>query len=378
MRLLLMVLVAVPAQAQVAIPAIPYAPEHYIAFLAPEPLVIDGRLDDPAWQAAPWTGDFVDITGADPLRPRYRTRARMLWDSTYLYIGAELEEPHLQATLTMRDAVIFHDNDFEVFIDPDGDTHEYYELEVNALNTVWDLFLVKPYRDGGPAIDAWDIAGLKTAVSLDGTLNVPTDHDTVWTVEIAIPWDVLGEAAHRPSPPGPGDQWRINFSRVEWRFEPSIAGYVKVVDPTTGKPLPEDNWVWSPQGLVNMHYPEMWGVVQFSCRTDRADRAVGRSGGQADGADGNANHGGAEGAEDCKGDDGVFRPDSADAVRWALRQVYYAEQNWKAKHGEYATDAGALNVRWRGRLTASTSRFEACMDGVCIGEEGRLVERNRE
>jgi hypothetical protein len=25
----------------------------------------------------------------------------------------------------------------------------------------------------------------------------------------------------------------------------------------------EDNWVWSPQGLINMHVPEMWGRVRF-------------------------------------------------------------------------------------------------------------------
>ena len=31
--------------------------------------------------------------------------------------------------------MIFNDNDFEVFINPDGDNHEYYEFEINALNT---------------------------------------------------------------------------------------------------------------------------------------------------------------------------------------------------------------------------------------------------
>lgn len=31
------------------------------------------------------------------------------------------------------------DNDFEVFLDPDGDNHNYYEIEINAHNTVWDL-----------------------------------------------------------------------------------------------------------------------------------------------------------------------------------------------------------------------------------------------
>ena len=107
----------------------------------------------------------------------------MLWDDHYLYIGAELEEPDLQASLTEHDSVIFHDNDFEVFVDPDGDGLLYSELEINALNTTWDLLLPKPYRAGGPALDGWELAGLKTAVKLDGTLNQPGDLDKGWTVE---------------------------------------------------------------------------------------------------------------------------------------------------------------------------------------------------
>ena len=43
-----------------------------------------------------------------------------------------------------------------MFIDPDGDNHLYYEFEINALNTVWDLLLPKPYRDGGPALNGWE------------------------------------------------------------------------------------------------------------------------------------------------------------------------------------------------------------------------------
>jgi hypothetical protein len=44
-----------------------------------------------------------------------------------------LESPHVWATLTNHDTVIFQDPDFEVFIDPDGDTHNYYEFEINPL-----------------------------------------------------------------------------------------------------------------------------------------------------------------------------------------------------------------------------------------------------
>jgi hypothetical protein len=233
-------------------------PKGYVCHRASGPIRVDGKLDEASWAAAPWTDEFVDIEGDAKPRPRFKTRAKMLWDDTYFYVAAELEEPHVWGTLTKHDSVIFHDNDFEVFIDPDGDNHEYYEFEINALNTGWDLILKKPYRDGGPAQNEWEIPGLKTGVSILGSLNKSDDADTGWTVELAFPWAALGEYAHRPSPPREGDRWRVNFSRVEWRHAIKEGKYEKV--PNTK----EDNWVWSPQGVVDMHRPERWGYVQFT------------------------------------------------------------------------------------------------------------------
>jgi hypothetical protein len=181
----------------------------------------------------------------------------MLWDDEYLYVGAELEEPHLWATITEHDAVIFQDNDFEVFIDPDGDNKDYYEIEINALNTTWDLRLPLPYRDGGSAINEWEAVGMKTAVCLRGTLNNPKDVDEGWSVELAIPFKALGEFATCPCPPNTGDVWRINFSRVQWQLEVLDGVYRKVAG------TKEDNWVWSPQGVVDMHQPGQWGYVVF-------------------------------------------------------------------------------------------------------------------
>src|SRR5205807_1283630 len=132
------------------------------------------------------------------------------------------------------------------------------ELELNALNTTWDLLLSQPYKDGGRAIDAWEIPGLRTAVHVDGTLNNPRDVDRGWSVEIAWPWKSLAELTAVRVPPRDGDQWRINFSRVEWRHEVVGGKYRKI------KGLPEDNWVWSPQGVIDMHRPERWGYLQFS------------------------------------------------------------------------------------------------------------------
>ncbi len=238
----------------------PITPKTYVCRRATSPIVIDGKLDDPAWAEAPWTEDFLDIQGPAKPQPRFRTRAKLLWDDEFLYIAAELEEPHVWATLTNHDSVIFRDPDFEVFIDPTGDTQPYYEFEMNALNTTWDLRLDKPYMDGGKAHNDWEIPGSKTAVDIRGTLTNPTDLDRGWTVELAFPWKVLSEHAKHSGPPAEGEEWRIDFSRVEWQITTNQGSYHKVPD------QPEDNWVWSPPGVVDMHRPEMWGRLQFTRR----------------------------------------------------------------------------------------------------------------
>ena len=276
-------------------------PKQYLCRYTAKPLTIDGDLRDKGWRHAQWTEAFQDIEGGTKPRPRYRTRAKMLWDDNFFYIGAELEEPHVWGTLTNHDAVIFQDNDFEVFIDPDGDNHEYYEFEMNVLNTGWDLFLGKPYKDGGPALNSWEIPGLKTGVKVRGTLNQPRDRDHGWSVEIALPWKALAEYSHRASPPREGDQWRVNFSRVEWQIDVVDGPYQK--RPGTK----EDNWVWSPQGIVDMHRPEKWGFVQFTKKEKGRVAWV-------------------NGTEEL-------------AAREALMSIYYAQRVYQAR-----------NARWAGSL----------------------------
>jgi Carbohydrate family 9 binding domain-like len=304
---------ATPPGESLPTPQISWNPERYVCYRAPTPPSIDGRLEPAVWDAAPWTREFQDIRGGDRPAPRLKTRTAMLWDDRNLYVAARMEEPHLWATLLDRDSVIYHDHDFELFIDPDGDTHDYYELEINALGTEWDLLLERPYRDGGPANNDWNIEGLRSAVHLDGTLNDPSDVDRGWTVEISVPWHALAEFAQLPSPPVPGDRWRMNFSRVEWTLDIVDGTYVKRVDPDSGEQLPEENWVWSPQGLIAMHYPEMWGVVQFS------PTVAGR------------------GSE-------PFVADPDDNARWALRRLYYAQREQRARSGRYTASLERLRL----------------------------------
>jgi hypothetical protein len=310
-----------------AVPGLPWEPELYLCVRVAEPPEIDGRLDDAAWKGAAWTADFVDIQGALRPGPRHRTRVKMAWDDTHLYIGAELEEPHVWATLEQRDAVLYHDNDFEFFVDPDADTHHYFELEINAFGTEWDLLLEKPYRDGGPARTEWTMRGLKTAVSVDGTINDPTDVDGGWSVELAVPWSALERVT-----PQPGERWRMNFSRVQWRTRVKKRRYEKVVDRSLPPWEQADNWVWSPPGLVSMHYPELWGIVQFGTRPDERVELL-----------------------------------EEDRARMHLYGIYYRQRRWKRQKGVYFSGPDIVATRDGFRATVTLRdgrRLEIREDGL--------------
>lgn len=303
-------------------------PRGYVALRAAGPPTVDGRLDEAVWGTAAWTDLFVDIEGAGKPTPALKTRAKMLWDDQYLYIGAELEEPHLWSEITQHDAVIFREHDFEVFIDPNGDSHEYFEFEINARGTFWDLMLPTPYRAGGHAVDSWDFHGLKSAVHLDGTLNRSDDVDRGWSVELAMPWSAFGPDERHPSVPKDGDQWRVNFSRVEWPTEVVNGQY-------RAKPgVNEHNWVWSPQHVVDMHRPERWGYVQFATTP------------------------------------AAFVPDATWAARRWLQSVYEAQREFRISHARYAGTLAELGLApipvqsefGAPRLYATPSMFEATID----------------
>ncbi len=321
----------------VPIPRIPFDPPRYVCARSRCSPEINGDLQKPFWQDAPWTRDFLDIEGSEnrPL-PRKRTRAKMLWDEQHLYIAAELEEDCAFATLTERDSVMYDDNDFEIFLDPLGTTHEYAEIELNALGTVWDLFLTKPYRDGGTPMNGFDIKGLQVAIQVDGGLNNPKVPTRRWCVEMAIPWaglyintDGTNHAIHAPEV---GSWWRMNFSRVQWRTEVQEGRITKQIDPETQRPYREDNWVWAPTGVINIHYPELWGYVFF------------------------------QGGQPLAG-----ALPSGEREKWRLRTLYYRQRAYYEAHGHFLKDAAAL---WGSgcppegfTLETTTSLFEMALPG---------------
>jgi len=317
---------------------------HYVCYYTAAKPVIDGGGNDPAWQKAAWTEDFIDIEGDARPKPTCRTRSKMLWDKENLYIYTELQEPDLWGMLRQHDTIVYLDNDFEVFINPTNTTHNYFELEFNALGTEMDLFLAKPYRNGGNALLSWDAQGLVSAVQTKGTMNRPGDTDSGWSVEIAIPLKSLGFWGDKR--PMDGSQWRINFSRVEWDRDVVDGQYVPRLRPGSNRRLPEHNWVWSPQGIIDMHAPEKWAYLQFSSHGGGADTVA-------------------------------FVPAADEAVRGALWKVYYAQKKYWREHGKYAVTLKELGAEapalW---MKATDLQFTAGEgDGLAIDQDGLVSVR---
>lgn len=324
-------------------------PRQYTAYQPDGEIRIDGKLKENSWDAAPWSEYFIDIEGDKKVAPVFNTRFKLLWDAQNIYIAAELEEPNIWANVKQHDAVVFYDNDFEIFIDPDGDTHNYFEIEVNAINTIFDLFLVKPYRNGGPILINWDVQNLRSAISSKGKINRSKGTDQKWFVEMAIPLRSLsfGNGIQLPK-----DQaiWRINFSRVQWDTDIVKGKYVKKMDSITSRPLPEHNWVWSPQGVVDMHLPERWGYLHFSTQkagTPKID---------------------------------VSLP-PAEKYKKYLWLLFYQQQQYRQQHQRYASELTQLNlpaiielpgIRCKLSLEANSSQYKAVIQSFTENENWQI------
>ena len=86
-------------------------------------ITIDGKLNEKAWNLAMWESKFVDITRHEndtlnKIPSQFQSSVAVVWDDTYLYIGARIKEPFVFGNITGHNIQApYHDNDFELFID---------------------------------------------------------------------------------------------------------------------------------------------------------------------------------------------------------------------------------------------------------------------
>jgi hypothetical protein len=277
-----------------------FNPPAYVCYKAPAAITIDGILSPGEWDQIPWTSAFVDIAGDNQPKPFLQTRVKMTYNDSGLYIAAMMEEPNIRADMKEHDSPLYLNNNFEFFFDPANDTHNYAEYEVNALGTEWDLYLTKPYRDGGLAFSNWEFMGMESAVHIDGTLNNPTDTDTSWSVEIFLPWRSVYQLKPGKNKPEAGEQIRANFSRAEWEENKEGSHF----------------WAWAPSNVKNIHLPEFWGFIQLS------DLQAGTG-------------------------EEAFIKRAEEDTKWILRNLYYRQNQYYKTFGQYAgslTDLKADDV----------------------------------
>jgi hypothetical protein len=184
----------------------------------PQAITIDGKLDEPAWATAASTGPFVNVgTGREEPSAPLGGSAKVMFDAEFLYVGIEAKDRTVHGgwPADAKDPHLWEKDTVELMLDPDGDgdNKDYYEIQINPQNLVFDTQYDgynSPNGNGrGPfGHEEWS-AKLTSAIAIHGTIDKDDDKDEGYTVEAKIPWSSFTKAAH--APPQPGDAWRANF-----------------------------------------------------------------------------------------------------------------------------------------------------------------------
>jgi hypothetical protein len=163
--------------------------------------VIDGILDDAAWQSAPIATDFVQRAPRPGQPATQQTEARVVYDNTAIYVAMRLYDSapdSIAAQLARRDAASPFSDWAHVLIDSYADRRTGYRFSVNPAGVKWDVYYFDDQREDVGWDAVWDVAA-----RID-------EHG--WTAEFRIPLSQL-----RFSPASSADaelRWGVQFGRT--------------------------------------------------------------------------------------------------------------------------------------------------------------------
>ncbi|MEQ8473082.1 MAG: DUF5916 domain-containing protein [Marinoscillum sp.] len=141
--------------------------------------IIDGNLDDDAWDQVEWAGDFIQRQPEDGAEPSQETAFKILYDAKYLYIGIrayDTEPAKVVQRMSRRDG--FEGDFVEINIDSYNDKRTAFSFSASASGVKGEEYI----SNNGQNWDAtWDpIWYLKTSVDDQG-----------WVAEFKIPLSQL-------------------------------------------------------------------------------------------------------------------------------------------------------------------------------------------
>ncbi|OGU03530.1 MAG: hypothetical protein A2W29_09195 [Gemmatimonadetes bacterium RBG_16_66_8] len=210
--MLLLVSLLAPGTAAAQVSAGEPEPLRASAAEAGAPPVIDGRLDDDAWQAAPVIGAF---TQHEPLEGRpstERTEVRILYDRDAVYIGAWLfdgEPAGIVRGETRRDASVDDTDAFIILLDTYLDRQNAFVFGTTPAAIEYDGQVTREGTGGGSqSVRAQGGAAVGFNLNWDGSWQVATSQDERgWYAEFRIPFSTLRYGR------GGAQRWGLNLAR---------------------------------------------------------------------------------------------------------------------------------------------------------------------
>lgn len=210
---LILLLTAATAAAS---PELPEIRSYRTQRVPDQPPQLDGRLDDTAWDAVPWSGDFIQRSPVDGEPPTKQTQFKLVYDDDAIYIGVRaFDDPaRLSRLLARRDW--FPGDWVEVNIDSRADNRTAYSFTLSLSGTRGDEYIS---NDGNRWDGNWDPVW-EGATAVD---------DQGWTAEMRIPLSQLRFDADNHRPWGLQLQRRIfrEGERSSWQEIPGdVSGWV--------------------------------------------------------------------------------------------------------------------------------------------------------
>jgi uncharacterized protein DUF5916/cellulose/xylan binding protein with CBM9 domain len=150
-----------------------------VASRASAAIVVDGRLDEPAWETAEPISDFVQQEPRVNEPATTRTEVRVLIGDDGFYFGITCEDTGpVTARERRRDNPLTDEDRFEIVLDTFHDHRNGYHFAINPLGTQYDALTTDEGRDVNVE---WDERWWSETVI----------GDNGWTAEIKIPLSTL-------------------------------------------------------------------------------------------------------------------------------------------------------------------------------------------
>ena len=204
---------------------------------------------DANWEKAPWQdAEVLTIGNTMGDVPDFSpdTRARIMYDDTYLYVIFKVVDKYVKAITTEPNGPVWEDSCVEFFFAPDSaKVLHYFNLEVNCGGTPLMRFNRIPRTDYD-TLTGKELSMIEIAASMPVLVDPELVGDTTWTIEYKIPFELL-KSYSNISQPASGVVWKANL--------------YKIADKTSNPHYL--TWALIKNGIVDFHQPEFFGKLVF-------------------------------------------------------------------------------------------------------------------